>query len=676
MKRFFPFLQHAKEVEIKTLRWGIRIDIRNTDKNYRSVSNEIWEILKEIKRILLRFKPRHLKLGPLYLAKYAIRILSTSRNVQPNRFSAVRLENSWDSRKIQFTIAVTVYNQSKEEINRCVNSILNQSRKPDVIEIFDDGSSNQETINVLREIRRENPKIIFYRTKNNGVVAARNSIIRKCRTSHLLFCDPDDELSLDYLKASEELLLKNRGIEIIYPEVVVRNASKEKLWITGPFDSDILQAVNTIPMSSICAIEVFRDLNGFSEDFKKGFEDWDFWVRAALSGVNALPLKEVGYFYSEKQKSRSSEAVLHADELANRIQLRTLGPMQHGSPNNQVEIFIFAPWFIRGGGVDLLLDRTLEHFIKKKVALITTESQPFGYTSAITNQLKKSILVIEKSRIQDEQVFLKLLQSLASKNAVIINLGSSWAYDNSIFLSKFAEHHFAWVFNDLGVSRISNSPGPLTEVWPVYKSLVGDLNKIEKNKTSITLIYVGVQDLSKPKLKKLTRKKLLVGWIGRLSPEKDPLKFIHTANRCDKDDFKFTMAGDGPLQKFVLAKVEQLKNVEYLGFVESSHNYIQGLDILVITSELEGIPLVAMEALQLGVYVIAPSIGGIPDLITDKKDGLLYNGSQNDLLRALREARSIILAKQSSPKLDENFSEKKMFKLIDSRMAHYRKLPE
>jgi glycosyltransferase involved in cell wall biosynthesis len=582
---------------------------------------------------------------------------------------------SWDYRKVQFTVAVTVYNQSNQEINRCVNSILNQSRKPDIIEIFDDGSSNRETLNALKKIARKNSKIIFSRTKNNGVIAARNSIIRKCKTSHLLFCDPDDELSLDYLKAAEELLLNNRGIEIIYPEVVVRNALKEKLWITGPFDSEILQSVNTIPMSSICAIEVFRDLNGFSADFEKGFEDWDFWYRASLSGVKALPLKEVGYFYSEKPKSRSSEAALYANQLEDQIALRTLGPIQHGGLSNQIEIFIFAPWFIRGGGVDSLLERMLEHFVKKKVALVTTEKQPAEYISAITEQLNKKILVIEKSRFANQQIFLKVLQTLASKNALIINLGSDWAFDNSTFLSTFVKHHFAWVFNHFGVSRVSNCPGTLTEIWPVYERLYSELKDLNKKKTPIALIYVGIQNELKPKVKKLARKNLMVGWIGRLSPEKDPLKFIYTAKMCGREEFKFTIAGDGPLRKDVLRNSNKLKNFKYLGFAESSHGYIQGLDILMLTSSVEGIPLVAMEALQLGVYVIAPNIGGIPDLISDKKDGLLYDGSKKDLLRALEEARLIILAKQASPKLGGNFSEEKMFKLIDSRIAHYRKPP-
>ena len=95
-----------------------------------------------------------------------------------------------------------------------------------------------------------------------------------------------------------------------------------------------------------------------------------------------------------------------------------------------------------------------------------------------------------------------------------------------------------------------------------------------------------------------------------------------------------------------------------------------------LTSKIEGIPLVAMEALQNGVYVVAPRIGGIPDLITDNQNGLLYDGTKKDLLRALIEARSIIISGNSIPKLSKKFLEETMLNHIDSRINYYRQLPQ
>ena len=221
-----------------------------------------------------------------------------------------------------------------------------------------------------------------------------------------------------------------------------------------------------------------------------------------------------------------------------------------------------------------------------------------------------------------------------------------------------------------------NCTGPLTEAWPVYKRLKDEIEDPENRRIPTNLIYVGIQSKIKRRLNQPGAGKLSVGWLGRLSPEKDPLKYVAISKISNPKKFKFSMAGEGPLQEKVLAKLKQLKSVEYLGFVESSQTYLQKLDILVLTSKIEGIPLVAMEALQLGVYVIAPNVGGLPDLIKDKKNGLLYNSSNTDLLRALEEAHSIIRSKQSFPKLSKEFSEEKMFELIDSRIKHYRKISQ
>jgi len=259
---------------------------------------------------------------------------------------------------------------------------------------------------------------------------------------------------------------------------------------------------------------------------------------------------------------------------------------------------------------------------------------------------------------------------------VIINLSSPWAFSNALKLRILAKHHFAFAFNDIGTRRIIDCRDPLTEAWPVYDALSGDLRKLKNDNTSIEVIYVGIQQTRRTGKTQVNRKRLNVGWIGRLSPEKDPQKFMSTSKLLNSKEFTFSMAGDGPLQSKVLLDLKHHTNLKYLGFVASSKRYLEKLDMLVLTSKIEGIPLVAMEALQNGVFVIAPKIGGIPDLITDKQNGLLYNGTKKDLLLKLVEARSIILSGESKPKLNKKFLEETMFKHIDSRIKHYRQLSQ
>ena len=60
------------------------------------------------------------------------------------------------------------------------------------------------------------------------------------------------------------------------------------------------------------------------------------------------------------------------------------------------------------------------------------------------------------------------------------------------------------------------------------------------------------------------------------------------------------------------------------------------MDCLVLPSYSEGFPLVVMEAMSCGLPIIAPSIGGIPDVVKDDINGLLYSeGSEEELLNAM-----------------------------------------
>ena len=60
--------------------------------------------------------------------------------------------------------------------------------------------------------------------------------------------------------------------------------------------------------------------------------------------------------------------------------------------------------------------------------------------------------------------------------------------------------------------------------------------------------------------------------------------------------------------------------------------------LLVVSSLMEGLPVVLMEAMALGLPVIAPAITGIPELVAHRETGLLYIvGRWDELARRIRE---------------------------------------
>jgi glycosyltransferase involved in cell wall biosynthesis/SAM-dependent methyltransferase len=128
---------------------------------------------------------------------------------------------------------------------------------------------------------------------------------------------------------------------------------------------------------------------------------------------------------------------------------------------------------------------------------------------------------------------------------------------------------------------------------------------------------------------------LRIGYLGRLSPEKNPLGFIALAERVAErvPGLLATVAGDGPMASEVRQRIAQSPMVDrlaYLGRVESAADVLRTFDVLIVPSILDGRPNVIMEANACGVPVIGAPVGGIPELIEDGVNGYLAAPAETD----------------------------------------------
>lgn len=100
-----------------------------------------------------------------------------------------------------------------------------------------------------------------------------------------------------------------------------------------------------------------------------------------------------------------------------------------------------------------------------------------------------------------------------------------------------------------------------------------------------------------------------IGFIGRLSPEKDPALFGKIAHTNPHHSFE--ASGSGQLEASLRA--------EYPGVVWRGHigtrEAFRGLDIMLMTSVSEGLPLVVLEAAQYGVVPLCADVGGVSEAI-------------------------------------------------------------
>ena len=86
------------------------------------------------------------------------------------------------------------------------------------------------------------------------------------------------------------------------------------------------------------------------------------------------------------------------------------------------------------------------------------------------------------------------------------------------------------------------------------------------------------------------------------------------------------VAGEGPLERELRELTDDLgvgDRVVFLGFRSDVADLIAAADVFCLSSVWEGVPLAAMEAVQLGIPVVATDVGGTGELITDRVSGRL-----------------------------------------------------
>lgn len=140
---------------------------------------------------------------------------------------------------------------------------------------------------------------------------------------------------------------------------------------------------------------------------------------------------------------------------------------------------------------------------------------------------------------------------------------------------------------------------------------------------------------------------LLVGYVGRLAPEK---KVLRLAALCDLPGVRLVVVGDGPDR----AKLAQrLPNAAFLGFLEGDElaEAYASLDVFVHTGPYETFCQAVQEALASGLPTLAPDAGGPRDLVAPGRTGfLLPTGDDEAFGDALRGA---VCALAADPSLRE-----------------------
>jgi glycosyltransferase involved in cell wall biosynthesis len=117
-------------------------------------------------------------------------------------------------------------------------------------------------------------------------------------------------------------------------------------------------------------------------------------------------------------------------------------------------------------------------------------------------------------------------------------------------------------------------------------------------------------------------------WVGRLDEPKNPGLLLEAFSIVQSTyDVSLLYAGDGPLREKLERRCQDLglfERVKFIGFYPYPYELIAVSDLLVISSDREGLPSVIIEAMYCGLRVVSTDCGeGIHDILLDNRYGTI-----------------------------------------------------
>ena len=122
--------------------------------------------------------------------------------------------------------------------------------------------------------------------------------------------------------------------------------------------------------------------------------------------------------------------------------------------------------------------------------------------------------------------------------------------------------------------------------------------------------------------------RLVVGWMGRMEPQKAPLDYVAALRIVapQHPNVQFVVAGGGRMQAEVAAAIKDAglsANVSFLGWQDDPVKTLRAFDVFTLSSHWEGLPLTLLEAMATGCCPVSTDVDGCVDAVVDGQTGRL-----------------------------------------------------
>ena len=262
-----------------------------------------------------------------------------------------------------------------------------------------------------------------------------------------------------------------------------------------------------------------------------------------------------------------------------------------------------------GGSFDLKLIKNIATFIRKEqINIIQSHLFDMNFYSSIAARIAR-IPHICTEHGDIHHIAKKADINTKIKAITILNLTKEL-----IFVSQFTRDQFL---------RIARGPTEKTKV--IYNGIA-----LEEYESQID-IYSIKSELG------LKTNQLIVGNVANLYPVKGHRYFLQAAKEVLQQipHTRFLVIGKGPLEnelKNEALKIGIFDYVKFLGFRDDVRDLLKIMDVFVLPSLSEGLPLSLIEAMASKVPIVASNVGGISEIVSQGKNGFLVSPGCSDIL--------------------------------------------
>lgn len=243
---------------------------------------------------------------------------------------------------------------------------------------------------------------------------------------------------------------------------------------------------------------------------------------------------------------------------------------------------------------------------------------------------------------------------MANNGAVVAAAASAMNPDISYSLSLHGASDFAAPTESRLAAKISGSS--LVRCITSYARGQAMWAASPSDWSKLQVVHCGVFVSQAPAPRPPATRPIRLVSVGRLTPVKGHALLLDACRLLDARgiDWQLAIVGDGELREALEARVAALRlqhRIHFAGPVGQEHlgDIYAGSDVLVVSSFMEGLPVVLMEAMERGVLCVAPRLAGIPELVEDGVTGWLATpGDASSLADAMAKAASAAFADASA----------------------------